>query len=221
MSTGTAGDARRRRRPPASSASSMSPRSPRASRSLSLYGASKARSEELVAGSRPRLGDRPPAGRLWPGDHETLELFKMAKRGADPAAAEGPAVADPRRRSCAAAARAGRKRTRRTRKCSSPTTAARAAGPIASSPALGRAVGRRSGVPGHAPPAAPPRRRARPAGPPRQGQADPRPRRLFLPPRLGRQPVRGAPARDVWRPEIATEQGLAQTALWYRSEGWL
>ena len=31
----------------------------------------------------------------------------------------------------------------------------------------------------------------------------------------------GAPARDVWRPEIATEQGLAQTALWYRSEGWL
>ena len=30
-----------------------------------------------------------------------------------------------------------------------------------------------------------------------------------------------APAGDVWRPEIATERGLAQTAEWYRAEGWL
>ena len=30
-----------------------------------------------------------------------------------------------------------------------------------------------------------------------------------------------APSKDVWRPEIPTEQGLASTADWYRSEGWL
>ena len=30
-----------------------------------------------------------------------------------------------------------------------------------------------------------------------------------------------APAKDVWRPEIATEEGLAQTAAWYRAKGWL
>ena len=30
-----------------------------------------------------------------------------------------------------------------------------------------------------------------------------------------------APAEVVWRPEVATEQGLAQTADWYRAKGWL
>ncbi len=30
-----------------------------------------------------------------------------------------------------------------------------------------------------------------------------------------------APPKHVWRPEIATEQGLASTAEWYRAEGWL
>ena len=30
-----------------------------------------------------------------------------------------------------------------------------------------------------------------------------------------------APSPDLWRPEIATEKGLAETADWYRSEGWL
>src|SRR5918995_1874238 len=29
-----------------------------------------------------------------------------------------------------------------------------------------------------------------------------------------------APAKDVWRPEIATDQGLAETAAWYRAKGW-
>jgi nucleoside-diphosphate-sugar epimerase len=48
---------------------------------LSLYGASKAQSEELVAGSSlPWAMVRPPAV-YGPGDKETLALFKMAKRG--------------------------------------------------------------------------------------------------------------------------------------------
>jgi nucleoside-diphosphate-sugar epimerase len=57
--------------------SSLAAREPK----LSLYGSSKAQSEELVAQSA--LGwaiVRPPAV-YGPGDKETLELFKMARRG--------------------------------------------------------------------------------------------------------------------------------------------
>lgn len=48
---------------------------------LSMYGGSKARSEELVrASSLPHAIVRPPAV-YGPGDKETLELFRMAKAG--------------------------------------------------------------------------------------------------------------------------------------------
>ena len=30
-----------------------------------------------------------------------------------------------------------------------------------------------------------------------------------------------APPPDLWRPQVATEQGLADTARWYREQGWL
>jgi hypothetical protein len=30
-----------------------------------------------------------------------------------------------------------------------------------------------------------------------------------------------APPPSLWRPEVETEQGLADTAAWYRAEGWL
>ena len=57
--------------------SSLAAREPK----LSLYGASKAKSEENVARSNlPWAIVRPPAV-YGPGDKETLELFKMAKRG--------------------------------------------------------------------------------------------------------------------------------------------
>jgi nucleoside-diphosphate-sugar epimerase len=57
--------------------SSLAAREPK----LSLYGASKAQSEELVKRSSiPWAIVRPPAV-YGPGDKETLELFKMAKRG--------------------------------------------------------------------------------------------------------------------------------------------
>ncbi len=57
--------------------SSLAAREPK----LSLYGASKAKSEVLVARSPlPWAIVRPPAV-YGPGDKETLELFKMAKRG--------------------------------------------------------------------------------------------------------------------------------------------
>src|SRR5438067_13479027 len=34
------------------------------------------------------------------------------------------------------------------------------------------------------------------------------------------EPKRGAPA-ELWRPEIGTAEGLADTAIWYREQGWL
>jgi nucleoside-diphosphate-sugar epimerase len=56
--------------------SSLAAREP----SLSLYGASKAKSEELVrASGLPFAIVRPPAV-YGPGDRETLDLFRMAKR---------------------------------------------------------------------------------------------------------------------------------------------
>ena len=48
---------------------------------LSLYGASKARSEALVRESGLDFGIVRPPAVYGPGDRETLELFRMAKRG--------------------------------------------------------------------------------------------------------------------------------------------
>lgn len=57
--------------------SSLAAREPR----LSLYGASKARSEELVHGSALSSAIVRPPAVYGPGDRETLDLFKMARRG--------------------------------------------------------------------------------------------------------------------------------------------
>ena len=65
------------------------------------------------------------------------------------------------------------------------------------------------------------RRAARPPGPPRQGQADPRPGPLFLPPRLGRRRRAQARPRRSGRPQVRTPTGLKATADWYRAQGWL
>ena len=48
---------------------------------LSLYGGSKARSEALVATSALRTAIVRPPAVYGPGDRETLDLFKMARRG--------------------------------------------------------------------------------------------------------------------------------------------
>jgi nucleoside-diphosphate-sugar epimerase len=57
--------------------SSLAAREPQ----LSLYGASKARAEELVERSGLDWAIVRPPAVYGPGDRETLELFKMAKRG--------------------------------------------------------------------------------------------------------------------------------------------
>ncbi|MEO8142521.1 MAG: NAD-dependent epimerase/dehydratase family protein [Sphingomicrobium sp.] len=57
--------------------SSLSAREPQ----LSLYGASKARSEALVAASPLSTAIVRPPAIYGPGDHELLEMFRMASRG--------------------------------------------------------------------------------------------------------------------------------------------
>ena len=75
--------------------SSLAAREPK----LSLYGASKARAEELVERSGLDWAIVRPPAVYGPGDRETFELFQMARRGLIAGAAQGPLLADPRRRS--------------------------------------------------------------------------------------------------------------------------
>jgi nucleoside-diphosphate-sugar epimerase len=196
--------------------SSLASREP----NLSQYGASKARSEELVQGSGlDWIIIRPPAV-YGPGDKETLELFRMAKSGLILLPPKGRLslihVDDLARLLIVLA------ESRYPKNEVLEPDDGRPGGwthrEFAS--ALGRAVGRRS-----------------------VALATPRPLlrlgaavdRLIRGDKAKLTPDRAAyfchpdwvvssssaPAKDVWRPEIATEHGLARTADWYRAEGWL
>ena len=187
---------------------------------LSLYGASKARSEELVRGSGlDWMIVRPPAV-YGPGDKETLELFKMAKAGLILLPPKGRLslihVDDLARLLLKLAEQSEPKK-----EVLEPDDG-RPGGwthhEFAS--ALGRAVGRR-GV----------------------ALATPRPLlqigaaldRLVRRDKAKLTPDRAAyfchpdwvvtsssaPPKDVWAPEVSTEAGLSQTADWYRSAGWM
>jgi uncharacterized protein YbjT (DUF2867 family) len=196
--------------------SSLSAREPK----LSAYGASKAGSEALVAASSlPHAIVRPPAV-YGPGDKETFELFRMAKRGivllppegrlslihvddlarlllalADPAAPAGLMVEpDDGRHGGWSHAEFGR--------------------------ALGKALGRTVATVSMSRPIldlfAKVDRWVR--GPGAKLTAD----RVayFCHSDWMVDPGRGAP-EALWRPEIETEAGLADTAKWYREAGWL
>jgi len=196
--------------------SSLSAREPK----LSAYGASKAGSEALVAASSlPHAIIRPPAV-YGPGDKETFELFRMARRGivllppegrlslihvddlarlllalADPAAPAGLLVEpDDGRHGGWSHAEFGR--------------------------ALGKALGRTVATVSVSRPIldlfAKVDRWVR--GPKAKLTAD----RVayFCHPDWMVDPGRGAP-EALWRPEIETEAGLAETAKWYREAGWL
>ena len=187
---------------------------------LSQYGASKARSEELVQGSGlDWVIVRPPAV-YGPGDKETLELFKMAKAGVillPPKGRISVIHVDDLARLLLTLAE-----SRAPKKEVLEPDDGRAGGwshrEFAS--ALGRAMGRRA-----------------------VSLATPRPilrlgaavDRLFRGDKAKLTPDRAAyfahpdwvvsasniPPTDVWKAEIRTEAGLAQTAAWYRHEGWL
>lgn len=196
--------------------SSLAAREPK----LSLYGATKAGSEALVAASSiPSAFVRPPAV-YGPGDKETLDLFKMAKRGfvllppegrislihvtdlcrlllalADPACPKGLLVEpDDGRHGGWTHEEFGR--------------------------ALGRALGRR--VVSLLTPRPILDLCARIDRLVRRDKAKLTADRVafFCHPDWMVDPGRGAP-ENLWRPEIETETGLKETVAWYRGQGWL
>ena len=187
---------------------------------LSQYGASKARSEELVKGSGlDWVIVRPPAV-YGPGDKETLELFKMARGGQVYMPPKGRLslihVDDLARLLLAAA------EPQAPQKIMIEPDDGRREG--WSHLEFGDALASAVGVP------------ARTISTPRlllsvasridrlirRDKAKLTPDRVayFCHPDWVVSPDRSAPP-DLWQPQISTEQGLLQTAEWYRNEGWL
>jgi len=186
---------------------------------LSLYGASKARSEELVAASPLSTAIVRPPAVFGPGDREILELFKMAVRGivllpprgrlsvihVDDLARLLLALTDPAMPDALLEPDDGREGGWTHEQFGQ---------------ALGRAVGRR--VMTLSTPRSILRLAARLDGLARGKLAKLTADRVsyFCHPDWTVHPSRGVPDA-LWMPAIGTEQGLADTARWYRSEGWL
>jgi nucleoside-diphosphate-sugar epimerase len=196
--------------------SSLAAREPK----LSKYGASKARSEELVEGSGlDWVIVRPPAV-YGPGDKETLELFKMARGGQIYMPPKGRLslihVDDLARLLLAAATPDAPQKI-----LIEPDDGRRGGW---SHSEFGDALAKAVGVP------------ARTISTPRllmsvasridrlvrRGKAKLTPDRVayFCHPDWVVSTGRASPA-GFWQPEIATEAGLKQTAEWYRAKGWL
>ena len=187
---------------------------------LSLYGGSKAKSEQIVANSGlPFAIVRPPAV-YGPGDRESLELFRMAKRGVVPLPPAGRLSlihADDLTRLLLALA-------------GPDAPAGLTIEPDDGRPggwshkefaqALGTAVGRR--VIGFSVPAGVLRFAARAdrlvRGDKAKLTAD---RAAYFSHRDWVVDPALAPPPELWRPQIATADGLAATAQWYRAQGWL
>jgi len=197
--------------------SSLAAREPK----LSLYGASKARAEELVERSGlDWVIVRPPAV-YGPGDRETLELFKMARRGQVFMPPKGGRASYIHVDDLARLLLALTEEDSPAKAIFEPDDG-RAHG--WSHEEMGQALGRAVGMP------------ARTFHVPRAvlslaAQAD----RLVRGGRARLTPDRAAyfshenwvvdsarqPPPSLWRPQVETEDGLAKTALWYRDKGWL
>lgn len=196
--------------------SSLSAREPQ----LSLYGASKARSEELVESSGLYWAIIRPPAVYGPGDRETLELFKMAVRGQivmpPPGRASYLHVDDLARLLLALSA------PHAPSKLIVEPDDGRVGGWSHKDfgAALARAVG------GDARTINAPRWLLKTAAwgdrLVRGKNAKLTPDRVayFCHPDWTVDPAKGV-ADDVWTPLIPTEQGLADTARWYRSQSWL
>jgi nucleoside-diphosphate-sugar epimerase len=187
---------------------------------LSLYGASKARSETLVEAAKlPSVIVRPPAV-YGPGDHEMLELFRMAKRGF--------VLLPPRGRLAVSHAEDLARLLLTAAVSDSPLGAT--IEPDDGRPggwsheefgkALGRAVGRE--VVTISTPRALLRAGALIDGLVRRRRAKLTSDRVayFCHPDWTIASAR-AVSPTLWKPAIDTEKGLADTAGWYRAKGWL
>jgi nucleoside-diphosphate-sugar epimerase len=194
--------------------SSLSAREPQ----LSLYGASKARSEALV-GASPLSNAivRPPAV-YGPGDRETLELFRMAQRGLvvlPPAGKLSLIHVDD-----LAALLLTLAKSDATLLIEPDDGRGGGWTHVEFGRALGRAVGRNVRT------LSAPRLVLRLAAHGdrlvrgRNAKLTPDRAAYFCHPDWTVAPDRAAPI-DLWAPRIATEAGLIDTARWYRDAGWL
>ncbi|MEO7635402.1 MAG: NAD(P)-dependent oxidoreductase [Sphingomicrobium sp.] len=197
--------------------SSLAAREPK----LSLYGGSKARSEALVETSGLDWAIVRPPAVYGPGDKETLELFKMAKLGVilmPPSGRLSLIHADDLVRLLLALAAGPTAPTQILIEPDDGTPGGwthKAFGE-----ALGAAVGKRPAILSAPAPllrlAAHADRLVRGA----KAKLTPDRAAYFSHRDWTVDPRRGCPP-DLWTPRIATIQGLADTAAWYRERGWL
>jgi nucleoside-diphosphate-sugar epimerase len=196
--------------------SSLAAREPR----LSIYGASKARSEELVSDSGLDWAIVRPPAVYGPGDRETLELFRMAKLRLmllPPNGRVSLIHVDDLARLLLTLAE-GDEPSSILLEADDGTERGWSHKQLAQ--AIGRAVGRRNlslSVPktmlrlGAVIDQLVRRERAKLS-------AD---RASFFSHRDWVVRPDRRPLPDLWRPQVDTEQGLAETAAWYRAQGWL
>ena len=196
--------------------SSLASREPK----LSLYGASKAKAEELVQSSGLDWAIVRPPAVYGPGDKETLELFRMAKLGlmmmpprgrlslihVDDLARLLLALAGPSAPSgILIEADDGKPRGWSHREFAK---------------ALGTAVGKKPAI--VSAPGALLRLAARAdqlfRGPKAKLTVD---RAAYFSHRDWVIEPKRSPSSELWQPQIATPAGLAETAAWYREQGWL
>jgi nucleoside-diphosphate-sugar epimerase len=196
--------------------SSLAAREPK----LSRYGDSKARAEELVESSGLDWAIVRPPAVYGPGDKETLELFKMAKRGQiylPPAGRLSLIHVDDLAQLLLALTHSGA-----LRKVVIEPDDGRPAGWTHSE--FGAALAQAVGVP------------ARTIATPRfvlalgsrldrllrgdRAKLSPDRVAYFCHPDWVARSKHAAPP-DLWCPRIDTGQGLADTAAWYRAQGWL
>lgn len=196
--------------------SSLAAREPK----LSLYGASKCKAEELVMGSGLDWAIVRPPAVYGPGDKETLELFRMAKLGLmlmPPKGRISVIHVDDLARLLLALTSADA-----PSRCLIEPDDGKPGGwsHREFAQALAAAVGTKAAV--ISSPGILLRLAARADQLLRGERAKLTVDRAayFSHRNWVVEPKRAAP-QDLWRPEIPTEQGLKETAEWYRREGWL
>jgi nucleoside-diphosphate-sugar epimerase len=196
--------------------SSLAAREPK----LSLYGASKAKSEELVHSSGLDWAVVRPPAVYGPGDRETLELFRMAKLGLmlmPPKGRVSVIHADDLARLLLALAAPGT-----PSRCLIESDDGKPGGwsHREFARALAAAVGTKAAV--ISSPGILLRAAAKLDHLLRGEKAKLTTDRAayFSHRNWVVEPKRAAPP-DLWRPEIDTMRGLAATAAWYREQGWL
>ena len=187
---------------------------------LSLYGASKARSEELVAASGLSFAIVRPPAVYGPGDKQTLELFRMARLGLvllPPGGRLSLIHVDDLVRLLLALADPGAP-SGLTIEPDDGTAGGWSHKEFAE--ALGAAVGRRGTS--LSVPSALLRLGAKADRLVRGDRAKLTADRAayFCHPDWVVDPARAAPP-NLWQPRIATPDGLTATAEWYRAHGWL